>query len=295
MKVRIINPPTEITEKSRGPDIGMHAMLERIKAEGWPDWLEVGLPELVPRNHIPLVWRWTDKQSVASYYARNNVPWIAGQNIFFDDFGNAVPIIQKYEYELIHSRSLLGVITDGSHYQDVIQFASRHTIDVHQAPYPPPRLIDPVSCDIDFLVYDKTIDRGNSPLASIVNALPGRVEYVVYGDYKQEDWFGLIANAGTVVYLADNDRYPVAMIEALSAGCDIIGAVRCCGPAIDCTGCMYSAVEYPYNAGEIAVAAQIHANPALADKEGQSALSEEWIQRFTARFLNAIDELRSLA
>jgi len=293
--VRIINPPTILTDDSRGPDIGMYSLLARVKESGLPEWLETGEPELVPRDHIPLVWRWNYKEGIATYYARNNVPWIAGQNIFFDDFGRPVPLILPYEYELLHSRSLLGVITDGSDYGDLIQFACRHQIDIMQCPYPPPKEITPQSVDIDFVVYDKLLDRNKSILSSVVEALPGNVEYIVYGGYKQDDWYELIANAATVVYLADNDRYPLAMVEALSAGCDIIGAARCCGPALDFNSGVFAPVKYPYNAGEIAVAASAMQKLTHEVKVSQSEDAREWIDKFPQRFVNAIDTMRKLS
>ena len=271
----------------------MYALLHRIREQGWPYWLETDILDMVPTDHIPYVWRWTDKQTIALYYARNNVPWIAGQNIFFDDFGNSVPIVQPYEYELLHSQSLLGVVTDGYEYMDLIQFASRNELTVRQAPYPPMNEIVPRSVSTDFLVYDKTLSRNESKLASVVHGLSsiGSVEHVVYGEYNQERYHELLAHTKTVVYLADNDRYPVAMLEALSSGCNVIGAYRCCGPAIDMPHYPFSPTRYPYCPDDICRVARELPQMSLDDKSENAALANEWIAKFPERFIGCLKSL----
>jgi len=216
-KVRLIR---RVTAPGRsGPRNGQYA-LQKALAARCPEWLAIaGTPEA---GEIPWFWCWLDRPAAAAC-ARTGRPFVAGPNVLFDN--SRRPGAGAGEREVLEAAGCRLLFTESPWYRRLIR---RHQGPANRAPvviwpYPidpkPPGPIDPPRYDL--LLYVKN---GRFPgLAAALRSRYRRVRIVRYGHYPRRRLGQLAGRSRCCVYLADDDRGPLALAEILLAGCPTVG------------------------------------------------------------------------
>ena len=291
--IKILGYPK--TENMRGPDYGMRSLCDELDRVGWPDWLSISeIPDLRPKS-IPLIWRWSSK-NIINYYMKNNIDFILGINILFNDCINCLPIVNQSELEILHSKNLLGVITDGHGYADVIKYTCRNKLRVDKLSYPPTYNAGVVSADVDYLIYNKNKFDMHIFAGELEKRLSkiGTTKTVHYGEFNQKYYHGLLANTKTLIYLSSCDRYPVSVCEALAAGCRIIGCHNSCEPVYDIPfdKPFYKITHFPFAHDDIINDLAQMTEWTLQDKTDLAGTAKSVYDGWANEFINILEEYR---
>jgi hypothetical protein len=217
MHVRLIR---EIDAPGRsGPINGMFALQQALR-DARPAWLHVG--GRLRGNELPWYWHWGDGPEAARR-ALAGKPFVCGPNILF---GNSRrPCATRTEVSICRAASCRLLFTESEWYGRLIE---RHRGPANRAPivlwpYPivpvPGGPLQPAKYDL--LIYVKN---GRFPgLVDEVSALWRRHRVVYYGRYRRQRMWEIARRSRACLYLADDDRGPLALAEILLSGCPTIG------------------------------------------------------------------------
>ena len=217
MHVRLIR---EIDAPGRsGPINGMFALQQALRA-AQPAWLNIGGR---PRgNELPWYWHWDDGPEAARR-ALAGQPLVCGPNILFGS--SRRPFATRAEVAICRAASCRLLFTESAWYGRLIE---QHRGPDNRAPivlwpYPivpvPGGPLEPP--EYDLLIYAK-----NGRFPGLVDELfqrwPRR-RVIRYGRYRRRRMWEIARRSRACLYLADDDRGPLALAEILLSGCPTIG------------------------------------------------------------------------
>lgn len=217
MHVRLIR--SVLAPGGSGPTNGMYA-LQRALRQSAPCWLQVG--GRLRGDELPWYWSWQDAPAAARCAVRGR-PFVCGPNILFTDSRH--PRATQAERAICRAAGCRLLFTESAWYRDLI---ARHLGPANHAPivlwpYPihpkPEGPLDRVEHDL--LIYVKN---GRFPgLAQKMTGRFPRSQLVRYGRYRRQELWRLARASGCCLYLADDDRGPLALAEILLSGCPVVG------------------------------------------------------------------------
>ncbi len=219
-RVRLIRPVIE--PGNSGPINGQFALQKALRqrlAEGL-DWLVLGGQ---PRpGELPWFWSWLDRPA-AVRWAQRGWPFVQGPNTLFLD--SRRPRIDAMESALLDASSCCLMFTESPWY---CQLILRHRGEQNSAPlviWPYP--IDPhpngpaYPARWDLCIYVKN---GTFPgLFEQIQARYRQTRVVRYGHYQRQELWEIARHSRCCLYLADDDRGPLALAEILLCGCPTVG------------------------------------------------------------------------
>ena len=202
-----------------GPINGMFALQRALRAAR-PDWLEIG--GTLGDDELPWYWHWRDAMEAADLAAARR-PFVCGPNILFHN--SRRPCELRRERTICRAASCRLLFTESKWYAQLID---RHRGRFNRAPlvlwpYPidpkPDGPLEPARHEL--LIYAK-----NGRFPGLVEELLSRYRgcrTIRYGRYRRHRLWQLARRSGCCVYLADDDRGPLALAEILLSGCPTIG------------------------------------------------------------------------
>jgi hypothetical protein len=215
--IREVNSPTGF-----GPGNGQYALQRALRQR-----IQDGLDGLVlggapgPRE-LPWFWCWEDRAAAVDW-ARHGAPFVQGPNTLF--LNSRWPRCDALERALLDSPSCRLMFTESEWYRQLIlrHRGPRNRSPLVLWPYPiDPRPAGPLEpAQWDLLIYAKN---GHFPgLVKPLMARYPRGRVIHYGHFRREELWETARRARCCLYLADDDRGPLALAEILLCGCPTIG------------------------------------------------------------------------
>lgn len=214
--IRAVDQPA-----GNGPRNGQYALQRALRANN-VRWLKIG--GVLQPEEIPWVWSWKDWALALECNAEGR-PFVLGPNVLFCD--SRKPCQHLHERSLCDAGHCRLMFTESAWYLRLIE---RHRGPRNRAPvalwsYPiEPKPGPPLEADYDLLIYAKS---GYSE--ALIAELQGRWPRSVllrYRGFERRDLFAAARRSRASVYLSDDDRGPLALLEIMMAGCPAVGIER---------------------------------------------------------------------
>ncbi len=206
-----------------GPINGQYALQRLLRCETARreiDWLAFGgAPQ---PGEIPWYWCWEDRAAAAAWAAAER-PFIQGPNTLLLD--SRRPRSDRLEAALLDAPSCRLLFTESAWYAELLRrhlgLRARPRIVLWPYPIEPAPPGPAPRAEWDLMVYAK-----NGRFPGLVEAVVERFRRhrpVVYGRYRRTELWETARRSRACLYLADDDRGPLALAEILLCGCPVVG------------------------------------------------------------------------